>query len=304
MEYTASNPVAEMENTNSEAIEGEKRVESAPTDTHGEENDKEVEALEEPSELPLVEEHTTITPAHTNTPAEFETVENAEEEEAPSHGPGGMEVQEELEHAKVDAETTPSENAVGNSTHEIDDNVKAQLVAGSIAPLHTSDGSNAPEGQKQATEAPQTLVVPGIVEPTSTPAVQLDENSLKPSETISSPTLIVEKVDDGLRGGDDFGSAATVAQKDAHIVCSQGAEPDYVVTRTESRTPELAETAAEVSESAAMLDRDPPTPPISDEEAGRIGYRRMSSTPLSQVAKTAAEVADVAATLDEGTVSF
>jgi hypothetical protein len=53
-----------------------------------------------------------------------------------------------------------------------------------------------------------------------------------------------------------------------------------------------------------MLDRDPPTPPISDEEAGRIGYRRMSSTPLSQVAKTAAEVADVAATLDEGTVSF
>jgi hypothetical protein len=38
---------------------------------------------------------------------------------------------------------------------------------------------------------------------------------------------------------------------------------------------------------------------MSDEEAGRTGYRRMSQTPIPQVAETAAEVADVAATLDK-----
>lgn len=38
---------------------------------------------------------------------------------------------------------------------------------------------------------------------------------------------------------------------------------------------------------------------MSDEEAGRIGYRRMSQTPIPQVAETAAEVADTAAILDK-----
>lgn len=47
------------------------------------------------------------------------------------------------------------------------------------------------------------------------------------------------------------------------------------------------------------LDREAATPPISDEDAGRIGYRRMSQTPIPEVAETAAEVADSAATLDK-----
>ncbi|KAN0095702.1 hypothetical protein V8E51_016413 [Hyaloscypha variabilis] len=132
----------------------------------------------------------------------------------------------------------------------------------------------------------------------STPTVQPDQES---PEIKPAPTLILEKVDDELRHGDDFGSAATIGQKDAHLLRSQDAVPDQVITRSDSRTPELAETAAEVAESAALLDRDrdPPTPPMSDEEAGRIGYRRMSSTPIPEVAKTAAEVADVAATLHD-----
>jgi hypothetical protein len=66
-----------------------------------------------------------------------------------------------------------------------------------------------------------------------------------------------------------------------------------------AQTPDIANVAAEVAESAALLDQGQPTPPISDEEAGRIGYRRMSNTPIPQVALTAAEVADVAAKLDE-----
>lgn len=129
------------------------------------------------------------------------------------------------------------------------------------------------------------------VEPHSTPA-----QSTVMAET---PTLIVEKVDSQLSYGDDFGEKATVGQKDTHLLRSQDAEPDHVIMRTGALTPELADVAAEVSESAAILDHDPPTPPISDEEAGRIGYRRMSHTPIPEVADTAAEVAEVAATLDD-----
>lgn len=70
------------------------------------------------------------------------------------------------------------------------------------------------------------------------------------------------------------------------------------VNRSNTHTPEIASNAAEVADSAMTLDREAPTPPISDEEAGRIGYRRMSHTPIPEVAETAAEVADSAAILD------
>jgi hypothetical protein len=72
--------------------------------------------------------------------------------------------------------------------------------------------------------------------------------------------------------------------------------------RKGAQTPDIANVAAEVADSAALLDQGQPTPPISDEEAGRIGYRRMSNTPIPEVAMTAAEVADVAAKLEESTI--
>ena len=118
-------------------------------------------------------------------------------------------------------------------------------------------------------------------------------------ETIQSPILVIEKTNQEPRHGDDFGAKSTVRQKDAHHLRAQDVEPDFVLIRNETRTPELADVAAEVADSAATLDRDEPTPPISDEEAGRVGFRRMSSTPIPEVAKTAAEVADTAALLEE-----
>lgn len=72
-----------------------------------------------------------------------------------------------------------------------------------------------------------------------------------------------------------------------------------LVPRDQSRTPDIADDAAEVADSAAQLDRNQPTPPISDAEAGRIGLRRLSSTPIPEVANTAAEVADSAALIDK-----
>lgn len=71
------------------------------------------------------------------------------------------------------------------------------------------------------------------------------------------------------------------------------------VPREQSRTPDLANVAAEVADSAAQLDRNQPTPPVSDAEAGISGLRRLSNTPILEVANTAAEVADSAAILDK-----
>ncbi|POS85825.1 hypothetical protein EPUL_003365 [Erysiphe pulchra] len=62
---------------------------------------------------------------------------------------------------------------------------------------------------------------------------------------------------------------------------------------------DIANTAAEVADMAAILDQEPYSPPVSDEEAGQIGLRRLSMTPIAEVARVAAEVADVAASLDD-----
>ncbi|KAH7419579.1 hypothetical protein BKA64DRAFT_21126 [Cadophora sp. MPI-SDFR-AT-0126] len=113
-----------------------------------------------------------------------------------------------------------------------------------------------------------------------------------------TPAVVVVKVDDVPSHGDDFGPDATVGQQ-AQNLRAQDVEPDYATIRKDSHTPELADVAAEVADIAQTLDRDAPTPPISDEEAGRTGYRRMSTTPIPEVADTAAEVADIAATLDQ-----
>lgn len=121
-----------------------------------------------------------------------------------------------------------------------------------------------------------------------------ESNPATPISDMPAPEVVVEKVDEQPRHGDDFGPEATTGQKDAHGMRAQDAQPDHVVIRSETNTPVYAMTAAEVADSAAMLDREPSPVPVSDEEAGRTGERRMSSTPIPQVALTAAEVADIA----------
>lgn len=160
--------------------------------------------------------------------------------------------------------------------------------------LVTDDGGNrnnlleAPISEKKAVKPPTTQQPPIPSEPDEVPI----------------PTLVVEKVDAEPRHGDDFGSDATVGQKDAHEKRSQDAEPDLVVVNGDVDSKEYADTAAEVADSALIIDREPTPLPISDKEAGRIGFRRMSSTPIPEVAKTAAEVADSAALLDQEAVGY
>jgi hypothetical protein len=197
-----------------------------------------------------------------------------------------------------------------------------QKLAASTEDLTEPISIPAEETVKESDDTPETPYLPlpeGSIEPASTPVIE-DQNEqaepvedARPEETsnipevedkISSPTpiTIVQKTGLEPRHGDDFGVKATFAQKEAHRLRAQDALPDYIRIRHESRTPELADIAAEVADSAALLDRDQPTPPVSNEEAGRLGLRRMSSTPIPEVASTAAEVADVAATLDQESI--
>ncbi|KAI9742600.1 MAG: hypothetical protein M1818_003741 [Claussenomyces sp. TS43310] len=130
-----------------------------------------------------------------------------------------------------------------------------------------------------------------------------------PKDDVSIPTLVVEKTDAEPSHGDDLGSEATVGQKDAHEMRAQDAEPDVVLVTpdvpaltpndtTPGAAAESAGTAAEVADAAAILDREDSPPLMTNEEAGRTGHRRMSVTPIQQVALVAAEVADSAAKID------
>ncbi|KAK0711123.1 hypothetical protein B0H67DRAFT_555155 [Lasiosphaeris hirsuta] len=69
-------------------------------------------------------------------------------------------------------------------------------------------------------------------------------------------------------------------------------------SRSATGTPNFASVAAEVADTAAILNKEAPETQITDEEAGKIGFRRLSSTPIIEVANTAAEVADTARDLD------
>jgi hypothetical protein len=113
----------------------------------------------------------------------------------------------------------------------------------------------------------------------------------------SRPALVVEKTDSAPRYGDNFGANATMEQREAYHMRASDAEPDQVIVADDGadNTPN---NAAEVADAAAALDLEPPTPPVTDEEAGRIGFRRLSQTPIEDVAAVASEVSDSAALLD------
>jgi len=117
------------------------------------------------------------------------------------------------------------------------------------------------------------------------------------ADRIAVPFTVLEKADNDLKHGDDFGVKATASQKVAHEKRSADAGPDYVVVHDQNPT-DGPGNAAEVADSAALLDKEASTPTVPDDEAGRIGLRRLSTTPIRDVARVAAEVAQSAASLD------
>lgn len=132
----------------------------------------------------------------------------------------------------------------------------------------------------------------------SQPTASELEKKIQEAQEAPVPLLIVEKVDDTKSHGDDFGPAATSEQKDAHEMREKDAQPDVEIVREEGNTT-YSDTAAEVADIAAKLDQEPSPTPISDVEAGKSGERRLSLTPIQDVARTASEVADSAALLGD-----
>lgn len=138
-----------------------------------------------------------------------------------------------------------------------------------------------------------------VTEVTESPTVGPEINYQKPiiqnqeeSPNMSLPTKISTEEDSN-------GSSREIdTQPIASPLQLPGASNDITNIPPRSKTPDIALVAAEVADSAAKLDNGPPSPEIPDDEAGRIGYRRMSNTPIPEVSETAAEVADVAAKLD------
>jgi hypothetical protein len=92
----------------------------------------------------------------------------------------------------------------------------------------------------------------------------------------------------------------TPAQDDSTAV--ETSEPHYLIENQDPEPQTPDEIAAEVADAAVFLDREEPQPTTTDEEAGRTGERRMSHTPIPEVARTAAEVADSAAIIDRDDV--
>lgn len=84
----------------------------------------------------------------------------------------------------------------------------------------------------------------------------------------------------------------------------EGVAKHILASHSRASTPTYASVAAEVADSATFLNEEKPETPIPDELAGEIGYRRLSSTPIAEVANTAAEVADTAQRLDDPEVSI
>ncbi|KAE8454152.1 hypothetical protein EG329_005077 [Mollisiaceae sp. DMI_Dod_QoI] len=121
-----------------------------------------------------------------------------------------------------------------------------------------------------------------------TDSKDVSDDQMEEDKAVAPPALVVENAESEPKQEEKSSAGATHVGHDSdHLQASETTED--MVSRNGSRTPELADVAAEVAETAATLDREEPGPPISDEEAGRIGFRRMSSTPIPQVALTAAE---------------
>ncbi|KZF21482.1 hypothetical protein L228DRAFT_239456 [Xylona heveae TC161] len=146
------------------------------------------------------------------------------------------------------------------------------------------------------------------------------DKALLSANTQHVPELVVEKVSNEPAYGDDLGPDATFTQRLAHERRAMDAEPDKVIispkaeanqkaswledtsSRNVSATPipQVAATAAEVADVAAMLDK---TPEPGSSRLSSTKPERLSSTPIAEVAATAAEVADIAALLDKTPVT-
>jgi hypothetical protein len=116
---------------------------------------------------------------------------------------------------------------------------------------------------------------------------------------IQISTLIVEKTDAEPNHSDDFGNnTATVGQKEAHDMRAPDAEPVATIVKTHKPLPAETKDIAKPEDAALTTDGKGSSPQSPDAELSILEERRLSHTPIPEVAATAAEVADSAAKID------
>ncbi|RKU40280.1 hypothetical protein DL546_000218 [Coniochaeta pulveracea] len=207
----------------------------------------------------------------------------------------------------------------------------AALIDGDDIPAHEEAPTtkSAKESTKQelvrSASSTSASVTAGIADEVADTAEELDKNAPLPTHA-EAPTA--QSAKDAEKGagprsetGTNISTAAATADEVADTAAmldkdSGGPEPETdsepqvanaakkLLNRagpssgSGTSTPSFVRTAAEVADSAALLDKEEPEEDVPDEEAGRTGFRRMSATPIPEVAATAAEVADTAQRLD------
>ncbi|KUJ19516.1 uncharacterized protein LY89DRAFT_731911 [Mollisia scopiformis] len=274
--------------------------------------------------IPKVEETTADSEETNSTPQEFQA-EKAE----PVHTPT-MEKEKtpSIEETMGTRETDDAlfADEIIKDTDEVKEDLQAPAVEGRMEPHSTPAIPEKPQAEhieeiKHTKElqdirgtdtSTSKLVEEDVVEPTPKPLLDIkkiydledtDSKNVSESDTeedkaVAPPVLVVEGAKAEAEQEEKSNiEAPTNGHDSAHLLAAEPADEN--VSRHGARTPDLANVAAEVADTAATLDREQPTPPISDDEAGRIGFRRMSTTPIPEVASTAAEVADVAAVIDK-----
>lgn len=273
LEERPATPTSEMDNLDAKSIE-ERMGTREPSDVlFDDEITREEDVIESMPEQPLPKELNQPSQSKTSSsklPAEIKEVQ-AEKEKAYQVGAYQVgEASDQPNHATSDIEKShhpTAESGVGDSAggaHEA-----------KLTPIPTIFN--------------RTLDIPGLgVDPGAAVTKESDQ-SVKSGEE-PPPMLMIKEV--------DAKSETPTGGEDDQRLQAHAAGPGSVRDEDRSKTPDFVNITAEVADSAAILDPREPTPPISDEEAGLIGYRRISMTPIPQIADTAAEVADSAAALD------
>lgn len=142
-----------------------------------------------------------------------------------------------------------------------------------------------------------------VSKPVDLPSPPASE-SHKSEQEVPVPTLIVERADEKPAYGDDFGSDATAAQRDAHEKRLADAEPDYTIVHNDpsEEDKEKAETADEVADSAAVVDGETPLNPKIRTLQGQSDGMSDACEDDKEKAQTADDVADSAAAIDGETL--
>ncbi|KUI64780.1 Midasin [Cytospora mali] len=231
----------------------------------------------------------TPTPQDTDLDEHVEVTEN--DTQPP---PQDTDLGEQVETTQDDAQPPPQDTNLGEQVEATDDGVGIENNLLETSPLQYTDlGEQVETTEDDAQPPPQDTNLGEQVEATND-GVGIENNLLETSPLQDTDLgEQVEATDD-----DTQHDANDQDQKVQPLPRVEALKQSEKADRSGTSTPEYARTAAEVADSAALVDPATPEPEVSNEVAAEVGYRQMTSTPPQEAADTAADVADTAEALD------